>query len=868
MAYSLGDSDRLPNYTSSKNIRKKMAWVNGPSLRDILSVDMLEDDPSKAFDDQYDVIWVVVQLKNYSLFTLTCFDADYLSTVTCLTESRRTNIANAITDISHSWTLYDSIRVIILSLVFENEPDRVYLYTAEGLQMEKYLDFGDGFANQVASVTVHFELLYVVFEIGKRVEIYSIYHCLNFGDCEFMGRVDARSVDLPYFSPQRVLKQFYHEAIFYLQCDGHLLIFTTPSSEFRTRPFEVHRYPLPEDSFLEITRHGAAVIEPSGRVVLVHQVPGGVFEFYRQRVMTIKDWSNRLIDTTGTTFYFLGVGKEVLALHPWYTGPGLKYVRFQLQGQVRMLEALDLGYQELLMVLTEEGELELHSLYKMPSLRIDRATANISASLKVSNAKGEMTGPRLTYTVLDDSNLELKPLKDLTNKSLTKGLLAVKNKSMNLTLSDKDWFNGTLFGYRANCTSCGKDLLFKNHVQQEHTVEALDLIVDVHSTRGGHAYVQQWDAAGKLHRNGSLEQYTLMPNLDFKFCHKIAVPRNELFAVSVCDEFTTTFYVTSFAAEKAFTWGPYMTDIFFAKQVEMEWDILVVLEAYPSQLRMYTIDLYEDDDEQFNFLDTFQGSDFSIPDYRGPIQFSSFDLDKLPGKNVYRLFLTEANTGSLVVVTFELVDDNRELQLLQTSYISSKQLVPVEQLPKLKLKRIAILDFIVRLNITIYSAVLTVANWHHIEVEIRMDDRHQTYPKLIRLYERYPWTLENDLKHKDDEISFFAVTYSKQRQQVLAVYDGYFNASAEVTNRRAIPTLDGEMVELRPMMGAFPVNDFLELSYDFNRTNQSYYDGLILASQFSNRLQELSLRRNLSVELVKTNVKSQTINLTAYNSNQ
>ena len=59
----------------------------------------------------------------------------------------------------------------------------------------------------------------------------------------------------------------------------------------------------------------------------------------------------------------------------------------------------------------------------------------------------------------------------------------------------------------------------------------------------------------------------------------------------------------------------------------------------------------------------------------------------------------------------------------------------------------------------------------------------------------------------------------------------------------------------------------LSLSYDFNRTNQTYYDGIIVANQFKPHLLEVSLRRNLSVVLANPNVKSQNINLTAYNSN-
>jgi hypothetical protein len=154
--YSLADGDNLPKYSTSKNVRKGIVWINGPKLSDILFVDMLEDDPSKALPEQNDVIWVVVQLKNYSLYTLTCFDSEYTDNVTCLTESSRKGISTPISDISHSWVIYDSIRVIILAVVYENEPNTIYLLTAEGLTLHKIIEFGSGFGNQISAVTVHF----------------------------------------------------------------------------------------------------------------------------------------------------------------------------------------------------------------------------------------------------------------------------------------------------------------------------------------------------------------------------------------------------------------------------------------------------------------------------------------------------------------------------------------------------------------------------------------------------------------------------------------------------------------------------------------------------------------------------------------
>lgn len=253
------------------------------------------------------------------------------------------------------------------------------------------------------------------------------------------------------------------------------------------------------------------------------------------------------------------------------------------------------------------------------------------------------------------------------------------------------------------------------------------------------------------------------------------MPRNELYAVSVCDEFMVTLYITSFTSEKAFTWGPYRTDVTFAIKAEMEWDVLAIMEGFPNRLHLYTLDLYEDDDEQFNFLDTLDAMDFEVPGHTGQLELGSFDLDKVPGKNLYRLALTEMRTSTLIIVTFELVDNNNEINMLRVSYLSSKDIAPVEELPVLRFNQVAFLQRNVVINIEVYTVLLTVSNWHHIEFQIRMDSNNVATARLERLYERYPWRLENYLKHKDHDMNFFAVPYSSDGLQFVAVYDSYFD---------------------------------------------------------------------------------------------
>lgn len=245
-------------------------------------------------------------------------------------------------------------------------------------------------------------------------------------------------------------------------------------------------------------------------MTLVHAVPG-TSRYYVQRRLNILNWTNGLTDTAGSTIYFVGVGNEVIALHPWFTGSAVNYVRFTLNSKIRAIENFDLDNREVLMVLTE-AELELHLVYKLPYLAVRKVNESFVAKFRAVNARNSAGGPLLNYTALRDSHTKLIPVKNFTNKTETKGLFAITAKQPNVSVSDKDWFNGTLFGYHANCTDCGKDLHFRNHVQREHESEGLNLILDVHSTQDSHAYVQQLDVIARLHRNGSIQQYSIMPN--------------------------------------------------------------------------------------------------------------------------------------------------------------------------------------------------------------------------------------------------------------------------------------------------------------------------------------------------------------------
>lgn len=79
-------------------------------------------------------------------------------------------------------------------------------------------------------------------------------------------------------------------------------------------------------------------------------------------------------------------------------------------------------------------------------------------------------------------------------------------------------------------------------------------------------------------------------------------------------------------------------------------------------------------------------------------------------------------------------------------------------------------------NIAEYYLLITTANWHHMELKVKVD-RTDTIldTKLVRMFERIPgWTLKNYFRlRRDWEKSQFAVPYVNYElnRQVVAIYE-------------------------------------------------------------------------------------------------
>lgn len=126
---------------------------------------------------------------------------------------------------------------------------------------------------------------------------------------------------------------------------------------------------------------------------------------------------------------------------------------------------------------------------------------------------------------------------------------------------------------------------------------------------------------------------------------------------------------------------------------------------------------------------------------------------------------------------FEISADGQELVYLSKKYIALDDIIPhqIKYPSPLKVQNIAIHYAYDEGKEVEYYLLLTVQNWHHMEIMLTLDHQDEILGhKVERLFERFPWTLQNYFKYKRGRTysTFFAVPYvdSEVSQQMVMVY--------------------------------------------------------------------------------------------------
>lgn len=153
------------------------------------------------------------------------------------------------------------------------------------------------------------------------------------------------------------------------------------------------------------------------------------------------------------------------------------------------------------------------------------------------------------------------------------------------------------------------------------------------------------------------------------------------YVVSICELGVggeANLYVTSLVGEKPFTFGPYPSQ---AKQVNhalIVGDILMLVDndddpfLRAGGIYLYHLNFNIDNPDFISFLDYIDYQDLQIEGFTGMAYIGSADLHRpfSSSQHEYRLFITDARSGSIFVFGFQVSNDGREVVYLSQNYIS------------------------------------------------------------------------------------------------------------------------------------------------------------------------------------------------------
>lgn len=91
-----------------------------------------------------------------------------------------------------------------------------------------------------------------------------------------------------------------------------------------------------------------------------------------------------------------------------------------------------------------------------------------------------------------------------------------------------------------------------------------------------------WGDLFRFRPNGSVYQISNLPDQkQLETCNRVASADNEIFAVTACQELGRgiNLYVTSFSCFKSFTWGPYYSDAYNVRSMQIVNDVLMVADT-------------------------------------------------------------------------------------------------------------------------------------------------------------------------------------------------------------------------------------------------------------------------------------------------
>lgn len=191
----------------------------------------------------------------------------------------------------------------------------------------------------------------------------------------------------------------------------------------------------------------------------------------------------------------------------------------------------------------------------------------------------------------------------------------------------------------------------------------------------------------KYRHNGSISEIINLPDQKMlETCLKVAAFETAEFVVTACQHLGRgiNLYMTSLQSFKPITQGPYETDAYHARNLQIVHDVVMVVNqnAYPElkimsgSVFLYRASVDPDTLEEFDFLDEIDNDDLQAAHgWNGDeanianayLTFSSLT-------NAFRLYITELNNG-FFVVDFTRHTWEAEIHILSVQYVDMNDLL-------------------------------------------------------------------------------------------------------------------------------------------------------------------------------------------------
>jgi hypothetical protein len=429
----------------------------------------------------------------------------------------------------------------------------------------------------------------------------------------------------------------------------------------------------------------------------------------------------------------------------------------------------------------------VYRVFTQPSLYVHENHDDFTFNLEAYNDVSTITSEQINVTVVN-TNEGIFPTEEFNATNAT------FEKHGDYEFSDRHWFEGNVLHYNYSCPECHQGEQSKVRIR-----EHFDNFQDLHM--GGNFYTETlfggisvWEDLFRYRPNGSIYEVSVLPDQkQLERCNRVASSEFEIFSVTACQEIGRgiNLYLTSFASFKAFTWGPYHSDAYNCRNLQIINDIVMVVDtpANPEYkmefgaVYLYKASFNPESGDEMDELDVIDSNDFmgAAGWTEDEAYLGNAHMLYSANTDAYRLYITETTHGLFVVDFTKAHISDPEITILTTSYIDLHKLLAANNLHMPNdaiFLGVTYVKSVPTPHFDTENMLVTTRGYHNFEITVVFDDKGLVVSTILhRVYHRY--TFYNAVNEVQARSGFILMAYVlppnldvwDYRKQYITIYD-------------------------------------------------------------------------------------------------